>query len=195
MTITVNVSISDSLSDSIESGDDGASGCESPEPESPEPGSSEPVLSVAPLSVSAIPDLAQLQSWACAAYLDKTPAIVSLLITSSDEIQALNKQYRGKDMATNVLSFPMQSPAEVDICLLGDVVLCAEVIKQEAKQQSKAEQSHWAHMVVHGMLHLQGYDHVEDDEAQIMEQLEIKILKQIGIDSPYQISSCQQLIL
>ncbi len=177
MTITVDVSISDTLSDSIESGDDGGDGA--PQAEPPEPESAQ--------AVASLPDLSQLQSWASAAYLDKTPAIVSLLITSSDEIQELNRQYRGKDKATNVLSFPMQSPEEVDICLLGDVVLCAEVIKQEAQQQSKTEESHWAHMVVHGMLHLQGYDHVDDDEAQIMEQLEIKILKQIGIDSPYQI--------
>lgn len=150
MTITVDISISDS----IESADD-------------------------------VPASSLLQSWAAAAYLGKTSAIVSLLINSPDEIQQLNKQYRGKDKATNVLSFPMQSPEEVDICLLGDVVLCAEVIKQEAKQQDKTETSHWAHMVVHGMLHLQGYDHVDDAEAQTMEQLEIKILEKIGIDNPY----------
>jgi probable rRNA maturation factor len=186
MTITVDVSISESLSDSIGYGDEGASQPESPEPESPAAGQS-----AVPRSDVTIPALEQLESWASAAYLDKSPAIVSLLITSPGEIQALNKQYRGKDKATNVLSFPMQSPEEIDICLLGDVVLCAEVIRQEAQQQSKAELSHWAHMVVHGMLHLQGYDHVDDDEAQIMEQLEIKILKQIGIDSPYQILPCQ----
>jgi len=151
MTITVDVSISDS----IESADE-------------------------------VPDPSQFQSWASAAYLENNSAIVSLLINSADEIQQLNKEYRGKDKSTNVLSFPMQSPEEVDICLLGDVVLCAEVIKQEAEQQAKTEASHWAHMVVHGMLHLQGYDHIKDDEAQIMEQLEIKILKNIGVDSPYQ---------
>ncbi|MDT8281870.1 MAG: rRNA maturation RNase YbeY [Gammaproteobacteria bacterium] len=180
MSITVDLSISESLSGSMESGDDGV-----PQAESPEPESAQTVVS---LPVSVLPDLSLLQSWAWAAYLDKTPAIVSLLINSAAEMRELNKQYRGKDRATNVLSFPMQSPEEVDICLLGDIVLCAEVISQEAQQQSKTEQSHWAHMVVHGMLHLQGYDHIDDDEARIMEQLEIKILKQIGIDSPYQIS-------
>lgn len=142
-------------------------------------------------SADDVPDPSLLQSWASAAYLENNSAIVSLSINSADEIQHLNKEYRGKDKATNVLSFPMQSPEEVDICLLGDVVLCAEVIQQEAKQQDKAETSHWAHMVVHGMLHLQGYDHIKDEEAQIMEQLEIKILKDIGIDSPYQMTPCE----
>ena len=159
MTITVEVSIADDLISEIgESGDDDV----------PEPG--------------------LLQTWAAAAYLDKIPAVASMLVTTSDEIQKLNKQYRDKDKATNVLSFPMQSPEEVDICLLGDIVLCASVIKQEAEQQSKTSLAHWAHMVVHGMLHLQGYDHIENDEAEAMERLEIKILKQLGFDDPYEFS-------
>jgi probable rRNA maturation factor len=132
-----------------------------------------------------IPEPALLQKWAAAAYLSNVPAIASLLVTTADEIQQLNKQYRDQDKPTNVLSFPMQSPEEIDICLLGDIVLCASVIKQEAEQQSKSEMSHWAHMVVHGMLHLQGYDHIKNDEAEIMEQLEIKILDQLGFDDPY----------
>ena len=159
MTITVEVSIADGLiSEAGESGDDDV----------PEPG--------------------LLRTWAAAAYLDKTPAVASMLVTTSDEIQNLNKQYRDKDKATNVLSFPMQSPEEVDVCLLGDIVLCASVIKQEAEQQSKTSSAHWAHMVVHGMLHLQGYDHIESDEAEEMEQLEISILKQLGFDNPYEFS-------
>jgi probable rRNA maturation factor len=139
-------------------------------------------------SADDVPESSLLQAWATAAYLGQTSAIVSLLINSPDEIQQLNKQYRGKDKATNVLSFPMQSPEEVDISLLGDVVICAEIIRQEAQMQDKTEQSHWAHMVVHGMLHLQGYDHIDDAEAQVMEQLEIEILKKIGIDSPYRVT-------
>ena len=139
------------------------------------------------VSAEDVPDMVLLQTWATAAYLEKNSAIVSLLINSADEIQQLNKQYREKDKATNVLSFPMQSPQEVDISLLGDVVLCAEIIKQEAEAQHKTQQAHWAHMVIHGMLHLQGYDHVDDDEAQEMEQLEIEILKKLGIDSPYRV--------
>jgi probable rRNA maturation factor len=133
-----------------------------------------------------VPEPALLQTWAAAAYLDKSPAIASMLVATADEIQQLNKQYREKDRPTNVLSFPMQSPEEVDISLLGDIVLCASIIKQEASQQSKPEVSHWAHMVVHGMLHLQGYDHVQCEEAENMEQLEITILNQLGFANPYQ---------
>ena len=155
--LTTDVTISDALiSETAESGDDDV----------PEPG--------------------LLQSWAAAAYLDKIPAVTSLLVTTSAEIQQLNKQYRDKDKATNVLSFPMESPEEVDVCLLGDIVLCAAVIEREAAQQAKTSNAHWAHMVVHGMLHLQGYDHIDDPDAEEMEQLEINILKQLGFDSPYE---------
>jgi probable rRNA maturation factor len=137
-----------------------------------------------------IPDPVLLQTWARAAYLQAanpqvTPAVASMLVTTAEEIRQLNKQYRDKDNATNVLSFPMESPEQVDLCLLGDIVLCAKVIKQEAREQSKSELSHWAHMVVHGMLHLQGYDHIDDAEAEEMEQLEIFILNRLGFDDPY----------
>ncbi|MFV9615034.1 MAG: rRNA maturation RNase YbeY [Gammaproteobacteria bacterium] len=132
-----------------------------------------------------VPEPALLQAWATAAYLKTNPAIVSMRVTTSEEIQQLNKQYRNKDKATNVLSFPMQSPEEVGVCLLGDIVLCAAVINSEAKQQAKAESAHWAHMVVHGMLHLQDFDHVKTEEAEEMEQLETKILSQLGFDDPY----------
>ncbi len=132
-----------------------------------------------------VPEPALLQDWATAAYLNSVPAIVSMLVTDIDEMQQLNKQYRDKDKPTNVLSFPMQSPVEAGVFLLGDIALCAPVIKQEASQQSKSEMSHWAHMVVHGMLHLQGYDHIKNDEAEEMERLEIKILNQLGFSNPY----------
>ena len=132
-----------------------------------------------------VPELSLLQTWAEAAYLDDVPAIASMLITTECDMRELNKQYRDKDKTTNVLSFPMESPEEVDICLLGDIVLCAKVIKQEATLQSKSEGSHWAHMVVHSMLHLQGFDHVSSNEAEKMEQLEVNILHQLGFDNPY----------
>jgi len=109
-----------------------------------------------------------------------------MLVTTAYDIQQLNKQYRDKNKPTNVLSFPMQSPEEADINLFGDIVLCASVINNEAVQQSKSVNAHWAHMVVHGMLHLQGYDHVKNDEAEKMEQLEISILKQLDFTNPYQ---------
>jgi probable rRNA maturation factor len=132
-----------------------------------------------------VPDPELLQTWADAAYLDAEPAVVSVLVTTMTEIRELNKQYRNKDKTTNVLSFPIQSPEEIDVVLLGDIVLCARIIQQEASQQSKSEESHWAHMIVHSVLHLQGYDHVNDDDAEVMEKLEIKILQQLGFDNPY----------
>lgn len=132
-----------------------------------------------------LPSQEDFQCWATAAYLGSKTAITSMLITTVDEIHSLNKEYRDKDKATNVLSFPMQTPDDVDVCLLGDIVLCSTIIKQEAKQQSKTETSHWAHMVVHAMLHLQGYDHVKDDEAEVMETLEIEVLDKLGFDNPY----------
>lgn len=132
-----------------------------------------------------VPEPELLQTWADAAYLDAEPAVVSVLVTTMTEIRELNKQYRNKDKTTNVLSFPIQSPEEIDVVLLGDIVLCARVIKQEASQQSKSEESHWAHMIVHSVLHLQGYDHVNDDDAEVMEKLEIKILQQLGFENPY----------
>lgn len=145
-----------------------------------------------------VPEPNILQSWAAASYLKKSPAVASILVASTEEIQQLNKQYRNKDKATNVLSFPMdvsmdlsmveltlESPDEAKLNLLGDIALCAAVIKKEAALQGKTESAHWAHMVVHGMLHLQSYDHVKDDEAEIMEKLEVSILNQLGFDNPY----------
>ena len=133
-----------------------------------------------------VPEAVLLQTWASAAYLKTVPAIASIRITTAKEIQQLNKQYRDKDKATNVLSFPMQSPEEAGVCLLGDIALCAAVINREAKQQVKADKAHWAHMVVHGMLHLQGFDHIRNEQAEEMEQLEIEILNQLGFDNPYE---------
>lgn len=132
-----------------------------------------------------VPETSLLQAWATASYLNKAPAVASILVTTPQEIQQLNKQYRGKDKATNVLSFSMESPEELEFNLLGDIVLCAAVIKKEAALQDKSEHAHWAHMVIHGMLHLQGYDHMEEDEAETMEKLEASILNQLGFDNPY----------
>ncbi len=132
-----------------------------------------------------VPELALLQAWASAAYLEKRPVIACLRVTTLAEIQQLNKQYRDIDKTTNVLSFPMQSPEEAGISLLGDIVLCAMVINSEAQQQAVVAHAHWAHMVVHGMLHLQGFDHVENEQAEEMERLEISILNQLGFENPY----------
>ncbi|SMF54750.1 probable rRNA maturation factor [Alteromonadaceae bacterium Bs31] len=110
---------------------------------------------------------------------------LSIRIVDEEEIQQLNLQFRHKDKATNVLSFPCELPPEVNLDLLGDIVICAPVVAAEAKQQNKEIMAHWAHMVVHGCLHLVGYDHVEDADAAIMEALEISILNALDFPSPY----------
>jgi probable rRNA maturation factor len=132
-----------------------------------------------------IPDAKLIQQWADKACLGDDQVVASVQIVNSDEMRELNRTWRGKDKPTNVLSFPMELPDEVDLKMLGDVVLCADVINAEAKQQHKPLPAHWAHMVVHGMLHLQGYDHIEDRQADAMEALEIRILNQLGFDNPY----------
>ncbi len=113
-------------------------------------------------------------------------AEVSLYIVDEAESQELNAQYRGKDKPTNVLSFPADIPEEVGVPLLGDLVVCAPVVEREAQEQGKTLEAHWAHMLVHGSLHLLGYDHIEDDEADVMEALETEIITGLGFPAPYQ---------
>ena len=133
-----------------------------------------------------LPSDALLQQWLNAAGQSDTDGFeVCLRIVDTDEITELNHLYRQKNKATNVLSFPADIPAELNLPLLGDIVICAQVVKQEAEEQNKEWLAHWAHMCVHGMLHLQGYDHIEDGEANIMEALEIQILQHLGYTSPY----------
>jgi len=140
-----------------------------------------------------VPSEEKMMSWAEQALLQDKDTQVTLRIVDADESQALNKEYRGKDKPTNVLSFPMEMPDEfsqvLEMNLLGDLVVCAAVVDQESKQQNKSVESHWAHILTHGMLHLQGYDHIDDREATEMEALEIKILKQSGFDDPYQFNA------
>jgi probable rRNA maturation factor len=120
---------------------------------------------------------------------------ITVRIVDEVEIQQLNQQYRGKDKSTNVLSFPFEMPElvlidgeQVDESIshyLGDIVICAQVVKLESKQQNKLLSHHWAHMLMHGTLHLLGYDHMGDSEAEEMEGTEIAILQKLAIDDPY----------
>ncbi len=136
------------------------------------------------------PDESVLVSWAERA-LQATQAEgdITLRLVDAEESQALNRDYRGKDKPTNVLSFPFDMPEGLPAgampSLLGDIVICAQVVAQEAAEQNKPTDAHWAHMVVHGVLHLLGHDHIEEHEAAQMEALEIDILHGLGFTNPY----------
>jgi len=121
--------------------------------------------------------------------VDNTEIEVFILIVDKTESQLLNAQYRQINKPTNVLSFPFDTPdifkQHQQVKILGDIVICAPVIELEANQQHKSLQQHWAHMLVHGVLHLLGYDHLTTREAEIMETLEIKILSDLGYPDPY----------
>ena len=137
-------------------------------------------------SASDLPDVTQFQRWLQAATLPfQDEAEVTIRIVDEPESQQLNLQYRGKDKATNVLSFPFQCPPGIELPLLGDLVICAGVVRAEAAEQNKPLAAHWAHMVVHGCLHLLGFDHINDADAEQMEAEEIQILQQLGISNPY----------
>ncbi len=118
--------------------------------------------------------------------LGKGESELLIRIVDKAEIQDLNKTYRDKDRLTNVLSFPSDLPIEIDEAILGDVVICTNVVADEAKAQNKTFDHHLMHMAIHGTLHLLGYDHIDEKEALIMEGLEIKILEKIKIANPYE---------
>jgi probable rRNA maturation factor len=133
-----------------------------------------------------LPSEAQLQAWAEAALRDEREETeLTIRIVDEPESQALNRDYRDKDKPTNVLSFPFEAPPGVPCELLGDLVICAPVVAREAAEQGKSAPAHWAHMVVHGVLHLLGYDHEEDAQAEDMEALEVQILAGLAIADPY----------
>lgn len=141
---------------------------------------------------AALPDRTQLEQWARAALAGRRArAVLTIRIVDSQESQALNLQYRGRDKPTNVLSFPFELPpglgADDGIAdLLGDLVICAEVVRREALEQGKEPSAHWAHMVIHGVLHLLDYDHITDSDAAEMEALETAILRGLGFPPPYE---------
>ena len=132
-----------------------------------------------------LPSSDDFKQWASAALRDTQKNSVVIRLVDSDESRRLNNDYRGVDKPTNVLSFPFEAPAEIADEFLGDMIICAPVVEQEARQQNKPLQAHWAHMVTHGMLHLQGYDHQNNQQAEEMERLEVEILATLGFPDPY----------
>ncbi len=132
------------------------------------------------------PDERQIQNWIDAALQDyPQDSEIVVRIVDQDESAQLNRQYRHKNGPTNILSFPADVPDGIDLNLLGDLVICAPVLEQEALAQGKLLAHHWAHIIVHGVLHLLGYDHSGGDEARVMEAKEINILQQFNISNPY----------
>ncbi|WP_440903778.1 rRNA maturation RNase YbeY [Catenovulum sp. SX2] len=134
-----------------------------------------------------IPPESNFVKWAQAALVERGDALteMSIRLVNEDESQDLNNTYRHKNKPTNVLSFPFENPPGIELPLIGDLVICAQVVRREAEEQNKPLTAHWAHMVIHGCLHLLGYDHIEDEEAETMENLERRILSQLGFDDPY----------
>lgn len=114
-------------------------------------------------------------------------AEVAIRIVGEKESAALNYKYRHKKGSTNILSFPFEPPANIQLPLLGDLIICAPVVSKEARQQNKSLSAHWAHMVIHGTLHLLGYDHIKKYDALVMEQIEIELLNKLGYPNPYYI--------
>jgi len=110
---------------------------------------------------------------------------LTIRIVDEQEGRELNYTYRQKNNATNVLSFPFEKPDGVDLALLGDLVICASIVEKEAREQNKPFESHWAHMVIHGTLHLLGLDHTNEDDANTMESLEIQAMKDLNFGNPY----------
>ena len=143
-------------------------------------------LQIACEQESGLPTAEQIEQWVTAAVQPQSDEVeMTVRIVDEAESHALNLNYRGKDRPTNVLSFPFECPDEVELPLLGDLVICRQVVEREAQEQDKPLMAHWAHMVVHGSLHLLGYDHIEDDEAEEMESLETQIMTGLGFADPY----------
>lgn len=134
-----------------------------------------------------LPEEPQIVQWLETILLPfQDSAELTIRIVDQEESQYLNNTYRHKDKPTNVLSFPFEAPIDIEVPLLGDLIICKAIVEQEALEQNKDLQSHWAHMIVHGCLHLLGYDHITDEEADEMESLEIEIMKELNFNNPYQ---------
>ena len=134
-----------------------------------------------------LPADSTLRRWAHAALkgLRRRRVTLGLRIVGNAESAALNGRFRRKSYPTNVLSFPFEAPPGTRSDILGDLVICAPVVRREARTQRKTVNAHWAHMVVHGILHLRGYDHLKRQDAVVMEKKEIRLLKELGYANPY----------
>jgi probable rRNA maturation factor len=157
---------------------------ESPEPD---PGAAAPSVEVQyAVAATALPPPDAIRRWVTHALQgDGAGAELVVRIVDEAEMTALNQRYRGKSGPTNVLSFPCELPPGVESGLLGDIVICAPVVAEEAIRQDKPPEAHWAHLVTHGVLHLQGYDHHHEREARVMEALETRLLERLGYSDPY----------
>ena len=132
-----------------------------------------------------LPDDAQFSLWVETALREKSEAELTLRLVDRNESRKLNQRYRGKDQPTNVLSFPAELPPDLGIPLLGDIVLCAPLVGEESAAQNKSLLAHWAHLVIHGVLHLLGHDHQGEREAVEMEAIEVELLASLGFANPY----------
>jgi probable rRNA maturation factor len=144
------------------------------------------IVDVQQVYLGTVPETQLIQQWAESA-LQKVAEDCELSIRLVDETESadLNETYRGKTGPTNVLSFPFDSDVDLIPALLGDLVICVPVVEREADEQTKLREHHWAHMVIHGCLHLLGYDHIDDADAVEMETLESEILASLAINNPY----------
>jgi probable rRNA maturation factor len=132
-----------------------------------------------------VPEDGKFLQWASAAAKREDAELVIRIVDETESAE-LNEHYRHKAGPTNILSFPFEVPEGVPNQLLGDLVICAAVVEREAREQGKTLEAHWAHMVVHGVLHLQGYDHISESDAAVMEAEEIAILNDLGFPNPYE---------
>ena len=148
-------------------------------------------LQIASENSEGLPTLEQFTHWvetalAFEAQTEDFPETeMTIRIVDEEESQTLNREYRGKDYPTNVLSFPFEVPEGIELPLLGDLVICRQVMEREAKEHQISLASHWAHLAVHGTLHLLGYDHIEEAEAEEMEGLETQIMQKLGFEDHY----------
>lgn len=133
-----------------------------------------------------VPAPASFRRWADAALAGRREGVeLTVRVVGLEESAALNQRYRGKAGPTNVLAFPWEGPAGIEAAYLGDVVICAPVVQSEARAQAKAPAAHWAHLVVHGILHLLGFDHDQPAAAAEMERVETEVLGRLGVPDPY----------